>query len=186
MKFLKKTDIKVDLNQAIKDMNTVLCNCNFDWINGITPGNSVGLNYRKGAENPWTDNFGSLYDKKQNKFIAKETDFSEWVPDMPTYTQGIIEDLAKKENFKIGRIRYLKLEKRSGISVHFDMEIRYHLVLKTNKHAFMGETVQGEKHVAECFHMPADGYFYRADTTREHFVYNGGWEDRIHLVIAAI
>jgi hypothetical protein len=36
---------------------------------------------------------------------------------------------------------------------------------------------------AKCYHIPADGYFYKVDTTKDHFVYNGGWEPRIHLVI---
>jgi hypothetical protein len=35
-------------------------------------------------------------------------------------------------------------------------------------------------------HLPKDGYFYCVDTTQEHFVYNGGKEERIHLVINAL
>ncbi len=38
---------------------------------------------------------------------------------------------------------------------------------------------------AKCYNIPADGSFYRVDTTKEHFVYNGGWEPRIHLVICS-
>jgi len=185
MKFIEQTDFKVNLDWAIQDMEEILDHFNFDWQNGSVLGNSIGLNHRPGAENPYLDNFGSLYDKEQGKFVAKETDFCEWVPGMPSYTKEIIEELAEREKFNIGRVRYLRLQKRSGLSVHIDMEPRYHLVLKTHPNAFIGKTVQGEEHAALCYHMPADGHFYRADTEQEHFVYNGSWEDRIHLVIAA-
>jgi hypothetical protein len=72
---------------------------------------------------------------------------------------------------------------KSGLSVHPDFEHRYHLSIVTNKYSYFGEHV-GETDVsAKCYHIPSDGYFYKVDTTREHFVYNGGWEPRIHLVL---
>ena len=74
------------------------------------------------------------------------------------------------------------LEPKKGLSIHKDFDFRYHLVLNTNANALFGETMQGDVK-AVCYHIPADGHVYKVDTTREHFVYNGGWEDRIHLVI---
>jgi len=48
-----------------------------------------------------------------------------------------------------------------------------------------GEAVNDNELSAKCYNIPADGSFYRVDTTKEHFVYNGGWEPRIHLVICS-
>jgi len=70
---------------------------------------------------------------------------------------------------------------RSGLSVHMDDESRYHLVIKTNPFCYMFEV--NSSNVPIGTHMPADGYFYWVATTEPHFVYNGSFDDRIHLVI---
>jgi hypothetical protein len=79
----------------------------------------------------------------------------------------------------------MRLMPKTGLSVHADFECRYHYVLETNKYAYFGEAVNDNELSAKCYNIPADGSFYRVDTTKEHFVYNGGWEPRIHLVICS-
>lgn len=182
--FITKTSCKVDLEQIQKDLNFILSI--YDWpkidYENKLPGNQLGITYRPNAENIILDASGSLYDKEKNQFIGKESDFTLWNPNTPSYTRSAIESLAEKEDTKFGRIRFMRLMPKTGLSVHPDFEQRYHLALTTNKFSYFGEHV-GQELAAKCYHIPADGYFYKVDTTREHFVYNGGWDPRVHLVI---
>jgi hypothetical protein len=147
------------------------------------PGNQLGITHRPGVENIWLDASGSLYDKNLQKFTGKESEFTEWNKYLPSYTKSIIQELSNYENTTFGRIRFMRLMPKTGLSVHPDFEHRYHLALETNKYAYFGEHIGSSDVAAKCYHIPADSYFYKVDTTREHFVYNGGWEPRIHLVI---
>jgi len=180
---IRKTEINADIEQMSKDLETVLLHR--PWPEVVDVGNQIGLRHRPNPQDPWLDSHGSLYDKEQQIFVAKEQDFSVWNSLVPNYTKSIIEELANKEKFTIGRVRYMRQPPKRGLSVHKDIETRYHFVLKTNPYAFFGFTQPGPI-TAQCYHIPSDGYFYHADTTLEHFVYNGGWEDRIHLVICAV
>lgn len=184
MNFITKTSVSVNLDQVIADLNSLLAIHPWPEMNieKQLPGNQLGITHRPGAENIILDSSGSLYDKKLKEFIAKESDFTLWNPNTPSYTRSIIEKLSEQENTAFGRIRFMRLMPKTGLSVHPDFEMRYHLVINTNKYAYFGEHV-GEEVAAKCYHVPADGYFYKVDTTREHFVYNGGWEPRVHLVI---
>ena len=147
------------------------------------PGNQIGITYRIGAKNIILDASGSLYDKEKKLFIAKESDFTEINPNMGQYTKNILATLAEQEHTKFGRIRYMRLLPKTGLSIHADLEMIYHFVLETNRYALFGDASPDLDMAAKCYHMPADGHFYKVDTTREHFVFNGGWEPRIHLVI---
>jgi len=182
--FITKTSYQCDLVQVQKDLEYILSE--YDWpkidFEKKLPGNQLGITYRPNAADIILDASGSLYDKEKNQFVAKESDFTLWNPSTPSYTRKIIESLAEIENTKFGRIRFMRLMPKTGLSVHPDFEQRYHLALTTNKFAYFGEHI-GEDIAAQCYHIPADGFFYKVDTTREHFVYNGGWEPRIHLVI---
>lgn len=184
MSFIKKINFNVDLAKVTDDLKSLLEV--YPWpemnVEKQLPGNQLGITHRPGAENIVLDASGSLYDKKLEKFIGKESDFTLWNPNTPSYTRSIIEQLAEYESTAFGRIRFMRLMPKTGLSVHPDFEMRYHLVINTNKYAYFGEHV-GEEVAAKCYHVPADGYFYKVDTTREHFVYNGGWEPRVHLVI---
>jgi hypothetical protein len=185
--FIKKIDFFADLQKMRDDLNELIKIKNWpdrQVIDGkIIPANQLGLTYRIGAKDPWIDASGSLYDKELNIVISKESDFSCW-NDLPSeYTKDIIELLAEKEKTKFGRIRYMRSMPKTGLSIHSDFEKRYHYVLDTNPDALFGEKVDENEVVAKCYHIPADGYFYKVDTTKPHFVYNGGWSPRIHLVI---
>jgi len=186
MNFKTKTSIVADIEKLKKDLDHVLSYCSWNWSDQAGIGNSIGLNHRPGAKNQWIDNWGSLIDTKTGERKASESDFSTWNDSAPNYTTSIIESLAEVEQFKIGRVRYLRLEKKTGLTVHKDFEPRYHIALKTTPHAFFGKVVNDSELTAKCFNIPEDGYFYRMDTRQEHFVYNGSWEDRIHLVVCAL
>jgi hypothetical protein len=183
--FITKTDFSIKLDQIKKDLEHLLSVQPWPEIDfhKQLPGNQLGVTYRPGAENKWLDASGSLYDKNLQKFIGKESDFTEWSEHLPSYTRSVIEQLAVHENTQFGRIRFMRLMPKTGLSVHPDFEHRYHLSIVTNKYAYFGEHVNDPSLSAKCYHIPADGHFYKVDTTRDHFVYNGGWEPRIHLVL---
>ena len=124
-----------------------------------------------------------MYDKELKHFIGSESDFTEWNP-VGNYTKEIIEQLGDFLKTKFGRIRYMRLMPKSGLSVHADFEVRYHLVLKTNPYAYFGEEVTDDQISAKCYHIPSNGHFYKVNTLKNHFVFNGGWDPRIHLVLA--
>jgi hypothetical protein len=153
--------------------------------------NQIGLRYRPGAHDPWADAIGSLYDRKSNTKLASESEFTEWSIDDTFYLKGEIESLMEKRG-PIGRVRFMRLAPKTGLSVHKDDEVRFHLVLKTNPKAyialgtnFVAGHVSEEVCQAMCYHIPADGRWWRVDTRQVHWVYNGGDEERIHLVVCA-
>lgn len=185
--FITKTKHTADIHLMKKDLDNLLLE--YPWpredIHLKLPGNQIGIRHRPGANDQFLDASGGLYDKVSKTFIAKESDFSEFNDLAGDYTKQVLEDLASKEGFKLGRIRYMKLMPKTGLSVHPDFEVRYHFVFETNKYAYFGDSTVDGDIKAKCYHVPADGHFYRIDTTREHFVFNGGWEPRIHLVVCA-
>lgn len=184
MNFITKTDFKVDLEQMCSDLDTLLNVHNGwpkeDFVRKMS-GNQLSAKHRLN-EDIWLDGQGNLWDPVKEEFIATEADFTEYNPHLGSYTVQALKDLEAHEGVKFGRIRYMRLEPKKGLSIHKDFDARYHFVLHTNDNALFGE-VTNSNVKAVCYHLPADGHAYRVDTTREHFVYNGGWEDRIHLVI---
>lgn len=187
--FITKTNITADYQLMYKDL-TDLINL-VGWpekqtIDGRNyPANQLSLKCRKNAVNQLMDAAGNLYDNEKQEFISKESDFSEWVDIVPQYTKSVILDLEQRENIKFGRIRIMRLMSKTGLSVHKDFEHRYHYAYDTNPNSFFGEKLDGAV-TAQCYHIPNNSYFYIVDTTRDHFVYNGGWEPRIHLVMNVI
>lgn len=186
--FIEKLNLTADTATMITDLETVLSTV--PWPeqkivdgNRVYHANQIGLTYRAGSTHPWFDASGSLYDSDLKHFTGKETDFTEW-NSVGEYTRTHILKLGEQLGIKFGRIRYMRLMPKTGLSVHFDFEPRYHYVLKTNQYAYFGRSQPEGDLAAKCYHIPADGHFYKVDTTKEHFVFNGGWEPRIHLVIA--
>jgi hypothetical protein len=184
MKFITKLDTKFNVEALRDDLKNILKV--YPWpkedIELKMPGNQLSIKHRIN-ENIWTDGTGNLYDPIQKKFICSESDFTEFNPHLGDYTREVLKSLEENEGTTFGRIRYMKLEPKKGLSVHRDFNIRYHIVLYTNTNAFFGEIINNDSVSAHCHHLPADGYVYKVDTLKDHFVYNGGWEDRIHIVI---
>jgi len=182
--FIKKLTMLSDLNMINSDFNKILN------LSGWGDKNQIGLNRRAGKDNSWFDAAGSLYDSESSDYVADERDYVDWNIGSDWYVRQQIERLETEYNFKCGRVRFMLLRPKTGLSVHRDREYRYHLVLQTNKKSYVAynnKTVDIKKSqlVSEsnCYHIPADGYWYRVDTTCQHWVYNGGDTDRIHLVV---
>lgn len=171
-------DIAIRSDQMIIDMNIVLQQRSWE------PKNQIGLRHRPNAIDQWADATGWIYDPIKKETLAKEIDFSEWNDLCPKYTRYALEELANHENISWGRVRYMKMMPKMGLSIHKDDGFRYHFVLETNKNSLFGEAVplQDDLSRATCYHLPIANYWYKVDTSKEHFVFNGGWTPRIHLV----
>lgn len=185
MTFIEKLDITANIQQMKDDLNHYLSYTG--WPKEITdkqiPGNQLGLSFRPGASNIFLDAIGGLYNKQTGECLGRESDFTEINPAVPEYTKKTLQRLSSDLGVKFGRIRYMRLMPKTGLSIHADDEQRYHFVLDTNPYALFGRYTGGPNTVADCYHIPMDGHFYKVDTTQHHFVFNGGWEPRIHLVI---
>lgn len=184
---INKLDFQVDMVQIKKDFDSVLLKAPWPQspLGTDLVGNQISLRHRPEHED-WYDGIGSLKDKDGVEF-AKEEDFSVWHKDVPEYTKTVLEQLSEKNQVKFGRIRYMRLLGKTGLRVHYDFEYRYHLAVITNRFAMFGYYYEGkEPEVATCYHIPNNGHFYMVDTRLPHFVYNGSWDDRVHLVCSVI
>ena len=107
-----------------------------------------------------------------------ESKYTEIVPEFKnTYFEEVYNTL--KKHFKLGRVRILLKEPRSTLSWHRDPEPRLHIPIITNK---------GCRMVIEdvCKHMPADGSATITNNTKYHNFFNGGEQNRIHLVACVL
>ena len=90
-----------------------------------------------------------------------------------TYFKEVYEKLSSK--FKLGRVRILLKEPRSTLSWHRDPESRLHIPIITNPGCLMVI-----ENVAK--HLPADGSAWITNNIKYHNAFNGGEENRVHLV----
>lgn len=177
--FITKTRICSSLQEVNEGLDYILNN-HMNWDNH----NQIGLRHRENCVNQWSDSIGSLYTNKVK--VADETDFSIWNDDLPDQLKFMISLLGMSEKVSWGRVRFMRLMPKTGLSIHIDTEPRYHLAIKTNNNAIFAECFKNTNVRATGYNIPSDGWWYKVDTTREHFVYNGGWEPRIHLVCCPI
>jgi hypothetical protein len=182
--FIKKLKTSSDLDRIHSDFNKIVD------LAGWGDRNQIGLNRRCGSENIWFDAAGSLYDSEISDYISDEHDYIDWNIDSSWYVRQQIERLESEYNFRCGRVRFMLLKPKTGLTVHSDRESRYHLVLKTNPFCYVAHTSRSVDlkrsqlpSAANCYHLPADGSWYCVDTREQHWVYNGGHTDRIHLVV---
>ena len=181
--FCKVKDFKFDILKLREALKQVLSRKEYD--------DSVGTKYIAGIslnqipEDPdsikgenvkgiyWTKPDSSGKEAKRAKRID-ETKYTEFVKDLEdTYFKEVYDILSKK--FKLGRVRILLKEPRSTLSWHRDPEPRLHIPIITNPGCIMVI-----EEVAK--HLPADGSAWVTNNVKYHNFFNGGEEDRIHLV----
>ena len=181
--FYKVEDLKFDILKLRKALRQVLSRKEYDdavgtkYIAGISlnqipedPDSIKGENV-KGLY--WTKPDSSGKEAKRAKRID-ETKYTEFVKDLEdTYFKEVYDILSKK--FKLGRVRILLKEPRSTLSWHRDPEPRLHIPIITNPGCIMVI-----EEVAK--HLPADGSAWLTNNTKYHNFFNGGEEDRVHLV----
>ena len=176
---IEKLDFKANMQDVLNDIDTITSMSPWD------DDHQIGLTHRPNATNLWKDAVGSLYTNDGRSTGVSEQDFTELNPQIPEKFRTLLLDFAQSQNIKLGRVRIMRALSKRGLTVHRDTSVRYHLVLKTNIDSFFGfrDLKQTNGVAAHCYHMPSDGHFYKVDTTRFHFIYNGGKTERIHLVI---
>jgi hypothetical protein len=109
-----------------------------------------------------------------------EHKFTEFLPD---WKHSIFYDIYKNFPMPVTRMRLMRVPPKRTYSMHQDgdNEIRYHIAVKTNPHAYFvyGDTL-------DLIHVPADGNCYEFDVSRPHsFVNFNPNEERWHLVLNA-
>ena len=189
--FIKQLELKTDSATVLADLNHQLQSTTQYLV--WSRMNQLGITSRPGIQNPWEDATGSLYNRTDGSWRGKESDFTEWnIPS--TATQTAIKQLQEYlGGITFGRIRWMRLPPKTGLSVHKDQELRYHLVLQTNPRAYIAHETSDVDPLrstiptaAAAYHLPLDNHWYQVDTRQIHWVYNGGNTERIHLVVCGV
>ena len=183
----QKQDLKFDINELQKAYHEIVKIKNFDGPEGISnfgaisltqiPDDPESIKGHKARGVFWTkpDSTG----KEVTRDVSiDEAAYSEFIPDyVNTYFKEVFDVLSSK--YKLGRVRILLKEPRSTLSWHRDPEPRLHIPLITNPGCLMVID-----NVAK--HMPADGSVWVTNNTKYHNAFNGGEENRVHLVACVL
>ena len=180
--FYKVPDLSFDVEKLRVDLEDVLKKKNFNTL-GIKNFGAISLNQIPNDESSITgNNVRGVYWTKPDETGTEvsrdvqidESKYTQLVSDFQnTYFAEVYETLRKK--FKLGRVRILLKEPRSTLSWHRDPEPRLHIPIITNPGCMMVI-----ENVAK--HLPADGSVTITNNTKYHNFFNGGEQDRIHLV----
>ena len=175
-------NLKFDIDKLRSDLEKILKKKKFNSL-GIKNFAAIPLNQIPGDKSSieghnvrgtyWTIPDESGKEAKRDKDID-ESKYTEILAEFKgTYYEEVFNILRK--NFKLGRVRILLKEPRSTLSWHRDPEPRLHIPIITNK---------GCRMVIEDVskHMPADGTVTITNNTKYHNFFNGGEQNRIHLV----
>ena len=117
--------------------------------------------------------------KEVSRDVAiEEEKYTQFVKDFEhTYFKEVYDELSKR--YKLGRTRLLLKEPRSTLSWHRDPEPRLHIPIYTNPGAIMVVDKVAK-------HMPADGSVWITNNTKYHNAFNGGEQNRVHLVACVL
>ena len=183
----QKQNIKFDINKLREAYTQIIQTKKFDDGGGIShfgaicltrkPGDPESIKGNKARGLYWTKPDRSGKEVSRDVSI-NEAEYSEFIPDYNnTYFKEVFDVLSSK--YKLGRVRILLKEPRSTLSWHRDPEPRLHIPIITNPGCLMVIN-----NVAK--HMPADGSVWITNNTKYHNAFNGGEENRIHLVACVL
>ena len=183
----QKQKIKFDINKLKEAYQQILKIKDFQGVEGVSnfgaisltqiPGDPDSIKGNKARGVFWTkpDQTGKEVVRDQ---MIDEASYSEFINDYKdTYFKEVVETLQK--NYNIGRVRILLKKPRSTLSWHRDPEPRLHIPIITNPGSIMVID-----NVAK--HMPADGSVWITNNRKYHNAFNGGEENRIHLVACVL
>ena len=184
--FYTVPNLKFDVEKLRFDLDKILKLKKFNSL-GIKNFAAIPLNQIPGDKSSieghnvrgtyWTIPDETGKEAKRDKPID-ESKYTELVQEFKgSYFEEVFNILRK--NFKLGRVRILLKEPRSTLSWHRDPEPRLHIPIITNK---------GCRMVIEDVskHMPADGSVTITNNTKYHNFFNGGEQNRIHLVACVL
>ena len=184
--FYQVPDLTFDVNKLRSDLDIILKKSKYQTL-GITNFAAIPMNQIPGDESSTQGhNVRGIYYTKPNESGEEvvrdkpidESKYTEITKEFKnTYFEEVYKVLSKK--FKLGRVRILLKEPRSTLSWHRDPEPRLHIPIITNPGSIMVID-----NVAK--HMPADGSVWITNNTKYHNAFNGGEENRIHLVACVL
>tara|TARA_B110000014_G_C19941033_1_gene486869 strand:- start:35 stop:625 length:591 start_codon:yes stop_codon:yes gene_type:complete len=176
-------NLKFDIKKLQDSLSEVLKVKKYDNANGVKNFAAICLNQIPGKpESTEGNNARGVYWTKPDSTgkeilrdnILNENLYTEFIKEYEkTYFHEVYKTLSSR--FKLGRVRILLKEPRSTLSWHRDPEPRLHVPIITNPGCLMVI-----ENVAK--HLPADGSVYITNNVKYHNAFNGGEEDRIHLV----
>ena len=179
----QKQELKFNINKLRSACDQVLKIKGFDTSLGIPhfagislnqiPGDPDSIKGHKARGIYWTKPDETGEEVKRDVSI-KEYKYTQFIEDFKnTYFKEVYNKLSKR--YKLGRVRLLLKEPRSTLSWHRDPEPRLHIPIYTNPGSIM--VIES---VAK--HLPADGSVWVTNNTKYHKAFNGGEENRVHLV----
>jgi len=181
--FHKVKNLNFDINKLQKSLAEVLKIKKYDDANGVKNFAAICLNQIPGKpESIKGNNTRGIYWTKPNHKgdeVSRDASldeklYTEFVNEFEnTYFKEVYDQLVSK--FKLGRVRILLKEPRSTLSWHRDPEPRLHIPIITNPGCLMviEDTAK---------HLPADGSVWITNNIKYHNAFNGGEENRVHLV----
>ena len=181
--FRRVEELNFDISKLKEGLGKVLKIRNYDDANGVPNFAAICLNQKPGDSNSikgnnsrgvfWTKPDESGSEVERDKPI-NENLYTEFVKDFEhTYFKEVYTKLSSK--FKLGRVRILLKEPRTTLSWHRDPEPILHIPIITNPGC-----LQVIENVAK--HLPADGSVWITNNTKYHNAFNGGEQNRVHLV----
>ena len=183
----QKQESKFDINKLKSACDEVLKIKGFDTSLGIPHFAAISLNQIPNEPNSIKGNNvrGVYWTKPDSSGIETQRDveideskYTEFVKDFKnTYFKEVYDELSK--HYKLGRVRLLLKEPRSTLSWHRDPEPRLHIPIYTNPGCLM--VIDKIAH-----HMPADGSVWVTNNIKYHNAFNGGEENRVHLVACVL
>ena len=181
--FRKVESVHFNVLKLKKALDEVLKIKNYDNANGIPNFAAICLNQIPGHLNSTKGNKvrGVFWTKpdESGKEVSRdipidESLYTEFIKDFEhTYFKEVYDKLSSK--FKLGRVRILLKEPRTTLSWHRDPEPRLHVPIITNPGCIM--VIENT-----AKHLPADGSVYITNNLKYHNAFNGGEENRVHLV----
>ena len=183
----QKQSLKFDIVKLQESYKQIIQTKKFDDGGGISHFGAICLTRKPGDPDSVKGHKArGLYWTKPDKsgkevsrdVIIDESEYSEFIPDYEnTYFKEVFDALSLR--YKLGRVRILLKEPRSTLSWHRDPEPRLHIPIITNPGCLMVID-----NVAK--HMPADGSVWITNNIKYHNAFNGGEENRIHLVACVL
>jgi len=184
--FKKIDGVKFDIIKLQKSLKKVLEKKGFSTLGishfgaiplNMIPGDKSSIDGHKVRGTYWTYPDSSGKEAKRDTEID-ETKYTELTSDfVGTYFEEVYNTL--KSKYKLGRVRLLLKEPRSTLSWHRDPEPRLHIPIITNPGCIM--VIENA-----AKHMPADGSAWITNNTKYHNFFNGGEENRVHLVACVL
>ena len=180
----QKQDIKFDIARLQQSYKEIIKTKKFEDA-GVSnfgaisltqiPGDPESIKGNKARGVFWTKPDQSGKEVLRDVNINEES-YSEFIKEN-TYFKEVYDKLSSQ--YKLGRVRILLKQPRSTLSWHRDPEPRLHIPIITNPGCLMVIDKVAQ-------HMPADGSVWITNNTKYHNAFNGGEEDRIHLVACVL